>query len=284
MRRDPRGRASSTPASAFSNIAASATVRVIGPAVSCETEIGMMPRRLTSPTVGFNPTSPATADRAEDASVGLGADADCRKARRDRRFRCPSWNRMDFDRARTDSCVWPPLELQPEVERVERKFAHSLRFVLPRMTAPASRSRATMNASSFGRWPASASEPAEFTMPAASMLSLIRYRNAVKRPAYFSRLPFGVARVGIGERGRIQLDDGIQHRPGIVKVRDPVEVGLSQRTRRQRAGGHAVASLGGAQFLHIDSRRPVHFPEALAPARRRRAFQRVRRRSTDASQ
>src|SRR5437868_5623635 len=41
-----------------STIAASATVRVWGPIVSCTWEIGMTPARLTSPTVGFNPTTP----------------------------------------------------------------------------------------------------------------------------------------------------------------------------------------------------------------------------------
>ena len=35
----------------------------------------------------------------------------------------------------------PPRPDQPLVDCVERKFAHSLRFVFPRMTAPASRSR-----------------------------------------------------------------------------------------------------------------------------------------------
>src|SRR5262249_58424236 len=37
--------------------------------------------------------------------------------------------------------TWPPRPLQPLVERVERKFAHSLRFVLPRMTTPRSEER-----------------------------------------------------------------------------------------------------------------------------------------------
>src|SRR4051812_22675729 len=41
-------------------IAASVTVRVIGPAVSWLAEIGMMPVWLTRPTVGFSPTSPHT--------------------------------------------------------------------------------------------------------------------------------------------------------------------------------------------------------------------------------
>ena len=46
--------------------------------------------------------------------------------------------------------VWPPRELHPDVDRVERKLAHSLRLVFPRMTAPASRRRVTMKASAFG--------------------------------------------------------------------------------------------------------------------------------------
>ena len=41
-----------------SNAAASATVRAIGPAVSCTAEIGTMPLRLARPTVGLIPTSP----------------------------------------------------------------------------------------------------------------------------------------------------------------------------------------------------------------------------------
>ena len=57
----PAGSAASTPASAVISAATSATVRPIGPAVSCEIEIGMMPLRLTSPTVGLRPTSPFTA-------------------------------------------------------------------------------------------------------------------------------------------------------------------------------------------------------------------------------
>jgi len=50
--------AGSTPTMAFSRMAASATVRVIGPAVSCVAEIGIIPDRLTSPTVGLMPTMP----------------------------------------------------------------------------------------------------------------------------------------------------------------------------------------------------------------------------------
>ena len=41
-------------------MAASSTVVVIGPAVSCECEIGTMWVRLTRPTVGLKPTIPLT--------------------------------------------------------------------------------------------------------------------------------------------------------------------------------------------------------------------------------
>jgi hypothetical protein len=43
---------------AVSSIAASRTVWVMGPAVSCVWLIGTIPVRETSPTVGFSPTNP----------------------------------------------------------------------------------------------------------------------------------------------------------------------------------------------------------------------------------
>ena len=54
------GSSGSLPEMAESSIAASFTLRAIGPAVSCDTLIGMMCVRLTRPTVGFSPTAPLT--------------------------------------------------------------------------------------------------------------------------------------------------------------------------------------------------------------------------------
>src|SRR6185295_9398501 len=69
----------------------------------------------------------------------------------------------------------PPTALHPLEEWVERKFAHSDRFALPRITAPASRSRATTVASRAARASRSASEPAVVaSAPAVSMLSFTR--------------------------------------------------------------------------------------------------------------
>ena len=45
-----------------SSAAASRTVRHMGPAVSCEWEMGMTPARLQSPTVGLMPTIPLLDD------------------------------------------------------------------------------------------------------------------------------------------------------------------------------------------------------------------------------
>src|SRR5205814_475058 len=54
----PGPRSNGRPAIAPSTIAASITVRAIGPPVSCVCEIGMMPAVGRSPTVGLMPTMP----------------------------------------------------------------------------------------------------------------------------------------------------------------------------------------------------------------------------------
>src|SRR2546426_3688080 len=67
----------------------------------------------------------------------------------------------------------PPRPDQPLDEWKERKFAHSLRLVLPRMTAPAARSLAATVASWSGAVPTKANEPAVVCIRSAvSMLSL----------------------------------------------------------------------------------------------------------------
>src|SRR5262249_57086665 len=60
------------PLSRASSSAASATVRAIGPAVSWLCEIGIMPERLTRPTVGLIPTRPFADDgHTIDPSVSV---------------------------------------------------------------------------------------------------------------------------------------------------------------------------------------------------------------------
>src|SRR6476620_4233036 len=64
------------------------------------------------------------------------------------------------------------MALQPEMELDDRMFAHSDRFVLPRITAPADRSRATSGASRLVTLFASERLPAVVgSGPALSILS-----------------------------------------------------------------------------------------------------------------
>src|SRR6266700_452139 len=68
----------------------------------------------------------------------------------------------------------PPRPLQPLDDWVPRKLAHSLRLVLPRITAPAARSRSTTTASRGGAAATSASDPAAVIIRSAvAMLSLM---------------------------------------------------------------------------------------------------------------
>src|SRR5436189_4153778 len=70
--------------------------------------------------------------------------------------------------------VKPPRPLQPLLEWLERKLAHSLRFVLPRITAPAARNFFATVASCKGIDPPSAKDPAVVVIRSwVSMLSLI---------------------------------------------------------------------------------------------------------------
>src|SRR4249919_1224017 len=146
----------------------------MGPAVSWLCEIGTMPLRLSRPSVGLIHTRPLLFDGDTiEPSVSVPTAAAARLAA----IAAPE-PELEPDGLRSSAygfLVCPPRPLQPLVEWVDLKFAHSLRLVLPRITAPASRSRVTMNASLGGAAPASANDPAVVIMRSAvAMLSLIR--------------------------------------------------------------------------------------------------------------
>src|SRR5512132_3795844 len=108
--------------------------------------MGTMWVRLTRPTVGLNPTMPfAAAGQVTDPSVSVPI------ARRTSPAATAAPLPLDEPQGLRSSAqglrVCPPTALHPEIEWSERMFAHSLRFVLPRITAPAARSRATIGAS-----------------------------------------------------------------------------------------------------------------------------------------
>src|SRR6185503_12910569 len=121
--------------------------------------MGMMPERLTRPSVGLKPTRPQLlAGDTIEPSVSVPTVTAHRLA-----AAAAPEPELEPEGSRSRAYGlrhWPPRPLHPLEECVERKLAHSERFVLPRTTAPASRSRLTMAASAAGIAPTSASEPA----------------------------------------------------------------------------------------------------------------------------
>src|ERR1700741_148052 len=135
----------------------------MGPAVSWEWAMGMIPVRLTIPTVGLIPTSPlAEEGQTMEPSVSVPTATAARFAAMaaPEPEEDPHGLRSSAYRLR----VCPPRPLHPLLELVERKLAHSLRLVFPRIPAPPARSRSAMKASRAAGRSASASEPAVVSM------------------------------------------------------------------------------------------------------------------------
>src|SRR6478752_547141 len=101
-----------------------------------------MPARLKRPSVGLMPTSDSLLDGDTiDPSVSLPTAT----AQRFAAAAAPD-PELDPDGLRSSAYGFfacPPRPLQPLEECVDRKFAHSLRFVLPRITTPAARNLPT---------------------------------------------------------------------------------------------------------------------------------------------
>src|SRR5436305_1499476 len=154
-------------------MAASRTVRDIGPAVSWLCAIGIIPARLIRPNVGLIPTIPF-AD--EGQTIEPSVSVPTATAHKLAEVAAPE-PELDPHALRSSAygfLVSPPRPLHPLVEWLDRMFAHSLRFVLPRITAPAARNFCATYESCNGLEPTSASEPAVvIILSAVSMLSLI---------------------------------------------------------------------------------------------------------------
>src|SRR5688500_2179475 len=107
----------------------------------------MIPVLLTSPTVGFNPTNPLM---EEGQLIEPLVSVPMAKEHRFAATAAPEPELVSHGlRSRLYGYfVCFPRLLQPLLERVDRKLAHSLKLVLPISTAPASRSCLTIGASS----------------------------------------------------------------------------------------------------------------------------------------
>src|SRR5262250_3505978 len=121
--------------------------------------MGIIPARLTSPSVGFIPTMPLADDgQTIDPSVSVPIATAEKFA--DTATPDPELEPQGFRSTAYGFRVCPPRPLHPLTECVDLKLAHSLRFVLPKITAPASRSFCATKESLEAIDPASASEPA----------------------------------------------------------------------------------------------------------------------------
>src|ERR1700729_3102121 len=140
-------------------IATSATEPAIGPAVSWLCAIGIMPCCDSRPSVGFRPTMPVIdAGQVIEPSVSDPMLAGAMPA-----ATATALPELDPQGVRSSTYgfrVSPPIALQPLVAWAERKLAHSLKLVLPRMTAPAARNAAATGASAVAKLSTSASDPA----------------------------------------------------------------------------------------------------------------------------
>src|SRR5436305_1266767 len=105
----------------------------MGPAVSWLTEIGMIPARLISPTVGLIPTTPHTVEGEMIEPLVSVPTATAHKLAATPAAD-PELEPEGFRSSAYGFFVSPPRPLQPLVERSPRKLAHSLRFALPMMT------------------------------------------------------------------------------------------------------------------------------------------------------
>src|SRR5205823_4487827 len=102
----------------------SATDLAIGPTQSCSAEIGMTPVDDTACNDGLNPTTPqaAAGDVIEPSVSDPSATGTMPAAT------AAALPDDEPDGLRSSTCglrVCPPRPLQPEIDRVERKFAHS---------------------------------------------------------------------------------------------------------------------------------------------------------------
>src|SRR2546428_3442050 len=121
--------------------------------------MGTTPARLVTPTVGLMPTTLLTlAGQTMLPSVSVPTDTAVKLL--DTAAAEPELEPHALRSSEYGLWVSPPRPDHPLLEKDERKFAHSERFVLPRMTAPPARSFAATVESWIADLPASANDPA----------------------------------------------------------------------------------------------------------------------------
>src|SRR5208282_5892728 len=210
--------------------AASATVRVIGPTASWVNEQGITPARLIRPRVGRMPTRlfAEDGDRIEftvSEPVPTAAKLAAKAAP------VPPEDPPGVRVSSYGFFVCPPSELT-----VMPVIASSCMFAFPRISAPFSRSRVTVNASFAGCMPLSASDPPVVGISAVSQVVLQHYWNALQGlelGAEFgavlgAELELFVHGIGLLQHVGVHVQHGIERGPLLVVRLDAVQVLLHQ--------------------------------------------------------
>ena len=213
----------------------------------------MMPARLTSPTVGLMPTTPQMEPgEVIEPSVSVPTATAQRLAAT---ATAEPLLEPDGVRSRTYGLRHcPPRPLQPLIERRPRKLAHSDRFVLPRMTAPAARSRSATKLSRGAMESARAREPALVCIRSCvSMLSLISTGMPWSGPRGPRRAPLGVHLVGDGEGVGVRLQHRVEAGAALVEGLDARQVLLGEAAGRPAAAAHPVLELREGEFLELEA-------------------------------
>src|ERR1039458_5271295 len=160
----------------------------MGPGLSWLADSGTTLAAGIVPTAGFSPTTPLSdAGQVIEPSVSVPTergDSPAATAAPE-----PDEEPPALRSRRYGFVVSPPTADQPLVERAERRFAHSERFVAASTTIPASRRRRTKGASSRTGGLGGEVAPAVPGNPIASMLSLMTTGTpcSAERTAPFAR-------------------------------------------------------------------------------------------------
>src|SRR5213594_3463833 len=197
-----------------------------------------MPRRLTRPSVGLIPTS-AAADEGHTTEPSVSVPTPTAA-----RFAAIADPVPELEPHGLRSRAYglrhcPPRPLQPLDDWLDRKFAHSLRLVLPMITAPASRSRRTTAASRGAVAPTRVSEPAVVCMRSAvAMLYLMTTGMPCSGPRTCPALRSASSRAAIARAS------------GLVSI-----------TARSAGPRRSIASMRARYFWHND--REVYVPRRM---------------------
>src|SRR6267143_1914045 len=218
--------------------------------------MGTTPARLVSPTVGFSATTPF-AFPGQTMLPSVSEPSEMAEKFAEAAAPEPELDPHGLRLIPYGLFVCPPRPDQPLIDPNERKFAHSERLVLPRMTAPPARRLAAMVESCSAGLPTSANEPALVCIRSpVSMLSLSSTGMPCNGP---STLPSArTEKAASASRAAIILRvmgypsgrEGVDATPTGQPVNRPKVCALQQCSPQDSCGGREVDD----QPRHVDQR------------------------------